>query len=353
MLRGGTRFWRRSIAAVGGLVLAASLLVACGDSSDDNSVTLVTHESFKVSREVLKEFEKSSGLDVKILRSGDAGSAVNQAILTKGKPQGDVLFGVDNTYLSRALKEDIFTPYATPDLTTIPAEFRLDAKNRVTPVDYGDVCVNYDKAYYATRNLTPPQTLAELAEPQYAGQLVVMNPATSSPGLAFLLATVAEFGADGWPEYWEKLKANGVEVVDGWEQAYYERYSVGKGDRPLVVSYGSSPPVEVAFADDPPAEAPSGVASETCFRQIEFAGLLDGAKNASGGRKLIDFLVSERFQRDMPMQMFVYPVRPNTPLPDVFTKHAVTISAPKTVEAQQITENREQWITEWRNVVLG
>jgi thiamine transport system substrate-binding protein len=341
-------------------VAAAVALTACSQGSDDGgsgskTVTLVTHESFAVSEGVLKKFTDETGITVKVLRSGDAGAAVNQAILTKGRPQGDVFFGVDNTFLSRALKEKIFTPYEAAGLDKVPRAFQLDPDHNVTPVDYGDVCVNYDKAYFAAKKLAPPASYADLAKPAYKNLLVVENAATSSPGLAFLLGSIAEFGADGWEPYWRDLKANGVEVVDGWEQAYNGSFSGGaqsKGTKPLVVSYASSPPAEVAFAEKPLSEAPTGVALDTCFRQVEFAGLLDGAKNADGGKKLLDFLLSPDFQQDVPMQMFVFPVRADAALPAVFTKFAAKPTAPKELPADEITANREQWIQTWTRTVL-
>ncbi|NIF15375.1 thiamine ABC transporter substrate-binding protein, partial [Burkholderia sp. Ax-1735] len=251
---------------------------------------LVSHDSFDVSESVLKAFTKETGYTVKVLKSGDAGAALNQEILTKGSPRGDVFFGVDNTLLSRALDNGLFTPYEAKGLDRVAADVQLDSgKHRVTPVDTGDICVNYDKKYFADKNLAPPKTFDDLLKSAYKNLLVTENAATSSPGLGFLLGTVAAHGDSGYQDYWKKLKSNGVKVVDGWEQAYNEEFSGsagGKkagGDRPLVVSYASSPPVEVLYADPQPEKAPTGVATGTCFRQIEFAGLLDGAKNQAGG----------------------------------------------------------------------
>lgn len=350
--------------------LAVLSLAACGGQSGSDTdgdgggdgkpttVTLVSHDSFAASKKVLKEFEKESGYKVKVLRGGDAGTAVNQAVLNKGNPQGDVFFGVDNTMLSKALDEGLFSPYEAEGLGHVPDALQLDAgKNRVTPVDTGDVCVNYDRAYFEDKKLDPPQSLADLAKPAYKDLLVVENAATSSPGLAFLLATVGEYGDGGWQDYWKKLKANGVEMVDGWEQAYNDRFtgSAGgkdKGDRPLVVSYASSPPAEVVYGDDDsPGKAPTGVSTGTCFRQIEFAGLLDGAKNEDGGKALLDFLLSRTFQADMPLNMFVNPARDDVELPEVFSKYGEKIADPHSVSPQKIAENREQWVKQWSSLV--
>lgn len=331
-------------------ILGATLMTAaCGDGDDNKTVTLVTHESFAVSKQVIEKFEKDSGYKLKILRSDDAGAALNQAILTKDNPQGDVLFGVDNTFLSRALDEKLFDEYRAKDIDKVETQFRAD--NHVTPVDHGEVCVNVDKAYFEEHGVPAPTSFADLAQSRYKDQLVVENPATSSPGLAFLLGTIAEYGTDGYRSYWQQLKDNGVEVVDGWETAYFERFSGGasKGDKPLAVSYASSPVAEVQ-GNEP---APTGVATETCFQQIEYAGLLNNAENAKGGRALIDFLLSTEFQSDVPLKMFVSPVRADAEIPEVYAKNAVQIAEPKTLEPAQITKNREQWIKDWKTTVLG
>ncbi|MFI2347450.1 thiamine ABC transporter substrate binding subunit [Streptomyces sp. NPDC019443] len=347
--------------------LGISTLAACGGESKDSSsggsksktVTLVSHDSFAASPAVLKEFTQETGYTVKVLKSGDAGAALNKEILTKGSPQGDVFFGVDNTLLSRALDNDLFTPYVAKGLGQVADEAQLDKdKHRVTPVDTGDICVNYDKKYFADKKLAPPQSFDDLIKPEYKNLLVTENVATSSPGLGFLLGSVGKYGDEGWQDYWKKLKANGVKVVDGWEQAYNEEFSgsaggkKAKADRPLVVSYASSPPAEVLFAKPQPTEAPTGVATGTCFRQTEFAGLLDGAKNEAGGKALLDFLVSKKFQEDMPLNMFVNPVVKDAKLPELFTKFGAVVDKPETVAPDKIAKNREQWVQSWSSLVL-
>ena len=321
---------------------------------DKTTITLVTHDSFNVSKSVMRQFTKETGVTVKVLPSGDAGAAVNQAILTKSNPLGDVFFGVDNTLLSRALDEGIFVPYKSPELATVPKGLQLDSKHRVTPVDTGDVCVNYDKKYFADNRLPVPQTLEDLAKPEYKGLLVVENAATSSPGLAFLLATVGKFGNNGWRDYWSQLRNNDVKVVDGWEQAYSTEFSgsSGKGNYPLVVSYASSPPAEVVNADPKPSEAPTGVLLDTCFRQIEFAGILKGTSHQKAAKQFVDFMLSQRFQEDMPLQMYVFPAREGAKLPDEFTKFAEVAPKPLVLPTRDIARNRDTWITEWTDTVL-
>src|SRR5574338_104299 len=294
-------------------------------ASGPETLTVMTHDSFSVSEEVVKSFEQANDAKIVFLQSGDAGAALNKAILSKDAPLADIFYGTDNTFLSRALQADIFEAYQSPALNEIPEAFKLDTSNRALPVDYGDVCINYDKAYFAEKNLLVPQSLEDLTKPEYQGLLVVENPATSSTGLAFLLATIAHYG-DSFTDYWQALKDNGVVVVDGWETAYYNNFSgsSGRGPQPMVVSYGSSPAAEVYYAEKKPGDAPTAsiLGPDTCFRQIEFVGILKGTTQRALAEKFADFMLSQQFQEDMPLQMFVYPVLPSANLPEAFTKYA-------------------------------
>jgi len=339
-------------------VVAALFIAGCGGSGDSGAskeVVLVTHDSFVIPKEVKAAFEQESGLTLKILQGGDAGEAVNRALLTKGNPQGDVLFGIDNNLLSRALDEDLFEPYEAEGLDRVDSTYVIEPGHRVTPIDHGDVCLNIDRKWFASRGIAPPTSLDDLTAPRYHKLLVVQNPATSTPGLAFMLASVARFGEDGWRDYWRRLRENGVLVVDGWEEAYTQRFSGAggsKGKRPIVVSYATSPAAEVIFASRPVAQAPTAVVTESCFRQIELAGVLDGAKNVEGAHALLDFMLSEQFQAALPESMFVLPVRRGTPLPDAFRRYAVSPSAPLELSATEIGANRDRWIDEWTQTVL-
>lgn len=338
------------------------LLAACAPtptatpvSTEPQTLTVMTHDSFAVSETVVKAFEETNNAKLVLLPSGDAGAALNKAVLTKDAPLADVFFGVDNTFLSRALEADIFEAYESPALSEIPAEFKLDDSNRALPVDYGDVCINYDKAYFAENNLAVPQSLEDLTKPEYKGLLVVENPATSSTGLAFLLATVAHYG-DGFTDYWQALKDNGVVVVDGWETAYYTNFSAstGKGLQPMVVSYGTSPAAEVVFADPPIDDTPTAsiLGPDTCFRQIEFVGILKGTQQRTLAEKFVDFMLSQQFQEDVPLLMFVYPVNPNAALPEVFTRYAQAPEQVASLAPEVIAENRDAWIQAWTDVVM-
>lgn len=326
---------------------------AAGPTSGGSAgeVTLVTHDSFVVDQKLLADFEASSGLKVTVLAQGDAGAMVNQLLLTAGNPLGDAVFGIDNTFASRALGAGILAPYRSPSAVGGADKFSV-GDDRLTAVDYGDVCVNVDHAYFTAKGLAEPVTFEDLAKPEYQDLLAVESPATSSPGLAFLLGTVAHFGENGWQAYWTQLKDNGVKVTGGWTDAYTVDFSgsSGKGARPLVVSYASSPPAEVA---DGATTAPTGALLDTCFRQVEYAGVLNGAKNAAGAQQVIDFLLSPEFQAAVPNAMYVYPVDTSAALPAAWELFAPVAAAPAELDPAVIAANRDAWISAWSDLLDG
>jgi len=337
------------------------LLGACRTPAENEgrqTLTMMSHSSFDISEDILAAFEQEHNTDIVLLPSGDTGAALNQAILAKDNPLADVFFGVDNTFLGRALTSDIFEPYQSPALAEIAPALLLDDSYRLLPVDFGDVCLNYDKAWVAESGLALPTSLADLTQPAYKGLLVVENPATSSPGLAFLLATISEFGTEGnytYLDYWADLRQNEVLVTSGWEDAYYSYFTVAsEGERPFVVSYASSPAAEFMFADPPVAESPSAslVAPGMCFRQIEFVGILQGTAQRELAETFVDYMLSRPFQEDIPANMFVFPANVTAQLPEAFVDWAQIPEETAVIDLDVLDANRDQWLEEWTEVVL-
>ena len=317
--------------------------------SEPVTVRLLAHDSFVVSDALIAELRDEQGIALEIVSGGDAGSMVAGAVLAAGAPTADVMFGVDSTLLSRAVEAEVFAPYESPELARVIPALRDDtAGGQVTPVDYGDVCVNIDATWFAEQDRPIPTTLADLARPEYRGLFAVPDPGTSSPGLAFLLATIATFG-DDWPAYWAQLRANDVAITAGWTEAYTGLYTAGGGsERPIVVSYATSPPAEIVYAADPKPEAPrTAVMTDGCYRQVEYAGVLAGTPQEQAARSVIDWLLSEPVQADVPLSMFVFPAREGTPLPEVFTQFAAKVPAPLQLPAEEIAANLGTWLTTW------
>jgi thiamine transport system substrate-binding protein len=344
----------------GPLLLLVILMSGCSATSTDEDQILelkvMTHDSFAVTESVINEFETENNVNIIFIKSGDTGAMLNRAILSSSAPEADVLYGVDNTYLSRAIEAGIFEEYRSSTGVRIPEEFFLEQNHLLTPIDFGDVCINYDRGFLSSNNLAIPTSLEALANPEYKGMFVVENPATSSPGLAFLLTTISHFGEDGYLDYWRELKENEVVVVNDWSTAYYTNFSgsSGKGMQPFVVSYNTSPAAEVFFAEKRLSEPPTGAitAPHTCFRQIEYAGILKGTRQLELAGKFIDYMLAISFQEDLPLQMFVFPVNPAAGLPEVFQSTISLPEEPATISPEMIAAGRDRWIQDWMGVML-
>ncbi|QDQ97218.1 thiamine ABC transporter substrate-binding protein [Tomitella fengzijianii] len=353
-----------ALAMVVTLAAAAGCSLSGGGSDGaDVPLVLVTHDSFSLSDGVLDGFTEQTGVAVEVRSSGDAGKLASELVLTKDDPLGDVAFGIDNTFASRVIGQGVFAPYVSPAAQGGAQDYAVPGSDELTAVDYGDVCLNIDTGWFDRHGVAPPATITDLTRPEYRDLTVVENPATSSPGLAFLLATIvtqnggpgrpdAPAQAEGWQDYWRALRDNGVKVVDGWTQAYTVEFSgsSGHGPRPIVVSYASSPPVE-AGADGSAPDTRAVV--DSCFRQVEYAGVLSGTDRPDAARELVDFLLSPAVQQDLPGQMYVFPVQRDTPLPQVFAEYAAQPAHPLSMDPARIGENRDAWIRQWRDIVLG
>ncbi len=349
------------------LVVVVAVATACaGDGGDPAAtgdapatsegsaaeVVLVTYDSFALPEAAAQAFTARTGATIRVVASGDAGAVLTKALLSAGAPEGDVLFGVDSSLAGRVLAEDLLEPFTPTDLDQVPAAVRLPGElgELLTPVDTGEVCVIADSEWFAARSIPLPTDLGSLIDPAYRDLLVVQSPVTSSPGLAFLVGSVAQSGEE-WPGYWEQLRDNGVRVRPSWDDSYNTDYTVSGGDRPLVVSYASSPPAEVVFSEGASETPASVVIEDTCVRQVEYAGVLRGAANPELARQLVEFMISPEWQAELPLTNFVFPVVEGTPLPPVFERFAVRPADPLEVPADRVAAERDAWIERWRTIL--
>lgn len=331
------------------LLTSSCTLLASDDEQGESStvIELATHDSWSVPKKLIESFERHSGIRLKIRKQGDAGALTNKLVLTEDNPIADVAYGVDSTFASRALSAGVFAPYTSPEDEHGPQRYSVDSEHRLSAVDIGDVCVNIDLEWFAEHDMPQPNSYADLAKPRYKDLLVTESPATSSPGLAFLLGTVAEFGAHGWRDYWQQLKANGMRVVSGWTEAYTQSFSRSSGgDRPIVVSYASSPAAEIGEDGQPSTKA----LLDTCYRQIEYAGVLKGTDHPDKARQVVDFLLSQPFQSTVAENMYVYPTRTDVALPQDWKRAAPLPEDPATLDRARVAKHRKQWIEQWREL---
>ena len=336
------------------LALLGVMMLTGSAAAAEGLVVMVT-DSFDVPKTIVEAFEKKEKVTVEFLKTGSTGAALNRAILSKKNPLADVFFGVDSTFAGRALEAGIFEPYTSKELAFLPASLKKNLDPRLTPIDFGDICLNADRNWFSEQNLALPKTLEDLTRPEYKGLLVVENPATSSPGLNFLFASISTFGEDGYLDFWKKLKANDVKIVDSWKSAYWGSFSAAsKGDRPLVVSYATSPAAEVHYAGKALAESPT-VAILTAgsgYRQVEYVGILSGTKRRKLAEKWIDWMLSSTWQEALPLSTWMFPARKDARLPEVFAKHAKTLDGVTPLSADRISSMREIWIDDWTRTLL-
>jgi thiamine transport system substrate-binding protein len=349
-----------ALTAVTCLAISAGAVTSCGLAAEKaqekdekakagSTVVLVTHDSFNLPKKLITKFEKDTGLKLEVRQSGDAGELTSKLVLSQGNPLGDVAFGVDNTFASEALDNDVFAE-TDVDLPDSAEDLRVEGgEDRLAPIDQASVCVNIDKTWFADHDVTPPSTLDDLTDPAYKDLFVVPGALTSSPGLAFLLTTVAAYGEDGWQDYWADLLDNGAKLTKGWEDAYFVDFTAGskKGTRPIVLSYDTSPAFTVVKKSD---ETTTAALLDTCFRQVEYAGVLENAKNPAGAEELIQFLLSDEVQSVIPENMYVFPVDDQVELPADWAKFAEQPTSPYEVSPAEIAEHRKDWQKEWRDI---
>ena len=341
-------------------VVAAIGVAGCGggDSArtdgDTTTVTVMTHDSWSAPDALIAGFEASTGYKLRFQSSGDAGEVTNKVVLTKDAPVADVVYGIDNTFATRAVDAGVLSAYVPGDLPASAAGFALegDGADRLTPIDYGDVCVNIDDAWFADHGIAPPRSLDDLTKPAYRGLFVTPGAPTSSPGMAFLVATVGAFGENGWQDYWRALMRNGTKITSGWSDAYGVDFTAGEGNgtRPIVLSYASSPPFTIPKGGSRPT---TSALLNTCFRQVEYAGVLEGSDNVAGAHAFIDFLVSREFQASLPENMYVFPVDDAVALPRLWERFAKVAPSPITVAPSTIAARRDEWLKAWADITSG
>lgn len=336
-------------------LLAVAACTPAQPASGPVTITLLAHDSFVVSKEALAAFRKETGITVDVVTAGDAGTMVASAVLAAGNPTADVLFGIDNTLMPSALKgEGIFTAYESPLMDQVRGDvLQWTDGHFVTPIDFGDVCINADTKWFTSKAIPIPASIDELTDRRYKDLLVVQDPATSSPGMAFLLAVYARFGS-GSENFWKGLKANGVKVAGSWSDAYFNEFSAGggSGSRPLVVSYATSPVAEFVYAAEPkPTSVSTSVVTQGCFRQIEYAGILRGSSHVPQAQQVIDWLLSPEFQNDVATNMFVYPVLATARVAPEFEKFAGKVEQPGMLSTDALSSLQPKLLQEWNRVM--
>lgn len=319
------------------------LVISCVVYGRGEKLVVYTYSSFPapLMDEIRKVLREQHNLTVDFKSFSDTGPLFNQLIQEKGKPYADVVIGLDNNYYPRAVQEDLFQAYIPRGAQLIRKDLIFDPEFRLTPFDFGYVLFNYDSAKLEQ----VPRTHQELTDPAYKGKIIITNPMTSSPGQVFLLTTIALFGEDGYLDYWRKLKDNILAITPGWDEAY-GMYTMGEA--PIVLSYGASPVFHLLYENTEQYKAL--VLDNSAYAQIEGVGIVKGARNLAGAKKLLDYLLSAEFQALIPENQFMMPVRTDVKLPESF-RVAAQVDHLLNLPPERVEANLERWLAAWEEMI--
>lgn len=327
-------------------------LVGCSKAETDTPaegekvVKVLAYDSFSLEDELVKDFEKESGYKLEIISTGGGGELVNKLVLTKDTPAGDAVFGIDNAFAGRAVKEGVLED-SKVELPKGAENYVAEGAKELVPIDHGQICLNGDKQWFEEKGLEAPKEFEDLLKPEYKDLFAGINPATSSAGLGFFLSTIAKHG-DNWKEYWQGLKDNGMSVAKDWSTAYNVDFtaSEGKGTKPIVVSYATSP-LETLEND----QTRTYTIESTCYDQVEYAGVIKNAKNKEGAKAFIDFMLSKKVQDTLLDSMYVFPVIDDAKISEKVLKFTPPVKNALRLDPAKIEENRETWLKEWNELI--
>ena len=359
---------KKTINTIIASLLSLTILTCCttnNTTSDTNTnsneqnikeIKVLAYDSFNLDKNLIKEFEKTSGYKVKIIPSGGGGELVNKLVLSKNTPMGDVSVGIDSTFAGRTIKEKIFQNNNVK-LPEGAEKYVIAGDKTLTPISHGQICLNADKQWFDSKNIKTPETFTDIIKPEYKNLFASINPTTSSAGLGFFLSTVAKFGENGWQKYWQDLKNNGMKISKDWSGAYNVDFTAGegKGTKPIVVSYVTSPletlETSQSSSNLPESTTKTVALTDTCYDQVEYAGIVRNAKNKEGAEKFIEFMLSKKVQDVLLDTMYVFPVSNEATIPDEVLQHTPPVENALRLDPVVLEEKRQEWLREWNSII--
>lgn len=332
-------------------LLTFAVLLSASTAFAATEVRLAVHDSFDLPKEILVEFEQKHDAKVSLIKMGDGHEMLNRLIITRSSaPLADAVFGIDNNTIAKAKEAGILAKKQPESAKTV---VKL---SHALPVDYGFITLNYDKKWFADKKIPLPKTLADLSKPAYKNLLVMPNPGTSTPGLAFLLANISGMGEEAAFKWWADMRKNGVKITKGWSDAYNTEFTLNGGSRPIMVGYASSPAAEVFYSEGKLTQPNMGnlFLKGGSYLQVEGAAVLNNAKEPELAAKLVQYLQGPSVQQNVFSYMWVYPAVKGT------TAHPMTVHAQVPTKAQQtaqlssqrVNARQKDWVNRWVRTVI-
>jgi iron(III) transport system substrate-binding protein len=297
--------------------IALALVVLCfaapaSPLAQKGQVVVYTSVDQIFSQPILEAFEKETGIKVLAVYDVEASKTtglVNRLIAEKNKPRGDVFWNGEIVRTIVLKNNGVLTPYNSPSAANIPAVFKDDegywtgysARARV-------LIVNNDQLDEAAA----PSSIFDFLKPQWKGRFSMAYPlfGTTATHVAALYAVL---GQEMTEFYLKGIKDNGVMIVDGNSVT---RDLVVAGRLPVAftdtddanVSIQAGKPVRMVYPDA------RGIGTLLIPNTV---GLVANGPNPENGKKLIDYLLSERIESELAFgEAAQMPVRPNVPKPD-------------------------------------
>lgn len=333
---------------------------------DDGTLKILTYDIAAFSDDMLTNFTEQTGFAVELVYTDDAGGILEIMLQTQGSPQVDLAVGLDNTYLQTALDFCLLTVNNVDTSNVDPNVMALYDGPKAVPFDQGHVCLNYDESVVDGENLTEPQTLWNLTESQWTDKTVFPSPLTSSPGRAFMVATIDYFENDLDPnttafDWWKAMADNGATFTSGWTEAYEIHYSGGYGawvdghlgDAAMTVSYCHSPGVEAYYGGNWTSST-SLVLPRATFHQVEYGGLVNGGGNQEAANAFLTFLLSEDINRNMPENNLMQSVLNNATWPEEegYRYHTDLPTLNANITTERIGQEMDDWLMAWTNATV-
>ncbi|MBJ23765.1 MAG: hypothetical protein CMB64_03760 [Euryarchaeota archaeon] len=349
------------------LLLLTMSFSGCVSESNETELVIATYDVYALTDEMIGDFENQTGITVSMIKLDDAGSVLDYLIQNKGTETIDLAIGLDNTYLQTAIKQGVLTEHLANNLDNISQDALAPYNGPfAVPFDMGHVCLNYDSSIVDGQNMTVPTSLWNLTEEEWRGKVAIPSPITSSPGRAFMLATLDYFNSLGestseFEEWWSAMEENDVIITSGWSEAYETHYTGGYGeyeagyvgDAHITVSYCHSPGVESWYNGNWTKSAALNL-PKTSFFQVEYISSVMGGDQQSSAL-FIEFLLSEDINSNMPVQNSMYSVLEGFDLPEEngYLFHSIIPNEPSEISMIEIEENMESWLLLWNKAMTS
>ncbi len=331
------------------LLLSVGLTGCRQKESAEETLTIYSYDSFVsygLPDATNKLFEEKYNCKIEYRTFGGVGATLNRLILEKNNPQADLFVGLNMNNLARALEEEIFISYRPENYEVIPEEYRIDKNWRVTPFDGpNSLAIIYDSEVIKN----PPRSFEDLLKPEYKGKLILEDPRSSSPGMGFLLWTIAVYGEDHYLDYWEKLEPTIFHIYPDWTSAFDTAFVQNK-EAPMVLSYDVDP--AYFYYEDEVTRYKAVIPEEGGWLQLEFVGIVNDSKHQELAQQYMEFMLSREFQENLPLYQWAFPIDTSIQLPECYD-YAVNADKYITLPLEDIANKSQIWLEQWIEMIIG